>query len=442
MSLKEFCKKRANMIIMIAVLAIYICLTLSSSSFVNFNHDEVHAWNIASNFGFFDVVRLMRSEGHTFVWFMLMKPFTGFSIFAIKWLNWVFTFSAVILLWLFSQFKIPEKILITFSCPFLLIYPVVARCYGIGLLLLFAIAVLYKRRFEHPVWFGVLIFFAANTSLMAAIPALVLGLFFGIELIIKKKFLPVLILFLAPLSLYIQWHNPIIPAYSDEYLFLPRVIDFLFGNFKYSWCASWAKVVYPLMFIASLLFFRGKALGFWLLSSASLLAVFAFAYCGFDYHFYFFYVYLILACWINQDNKYSEFFIAVFCTLSLLYCFKTVDNVWHFKTYYRENAQCIMSAVEKGATIYTTLYDHNVLVPYLGKEPLKDFSGSPLLSFENFRTIYTDKRQELDLEALYKIAPDKSYLLIKSSQADGLTPDFTDKNRYKECGDDILYRFK
>ena len=442
MSLKEFCTKRANIIIMIAVLAIYICLTLSSPSFVNFNHDEVHAWNIASNFGFFDIVRLMRSEGHTFVWFMLMKPFTGFSIFAIKWLNWAFTFSAVLLLWLFSPFKLPEKILITFSCPFLLIYPVVARCYGIGLLLLFAIAVLYKRRFEHPVWYAILIFFAANTSLMAAIPALVLGLFFGIELIIKKRFLPALILLLAPLSLYIQWHNPIIPAYSDEYLFLPRVLDFLFGNFKYSWCASWAKVVYPLMFIASLLFFRGKALGLWLLSSASLLAVFAFAYCGFDYHFYFFYVYLILACWINQDNKYSEFFIAVFCTLSMLYCFKTVDNVWHFKTYYRENAECIMSAVEKGATIYTTLYEHNVVVPYLDKAILKDFSGSPLLSFKNFQTIYSGKSQELDLEALYKIALDKSYLLIKSSQADGLKLDFTDKNRYKECGDDILYRLK
>ena len=95
---------------MIVVLAIYIYLTLSNPSFMNFNHDEIHAWNIAANFGFIDIIRLMRSEGHTFIWFMLMKPFCGGSIFAIKWLNWTFTFSAVLLMWNFAPFKIQEKI--------------------------------------------------------------------------------------------------------------------------------------------------------------------------------------------------------------------------------------------------------------------------------------------------------------------------------------------
>lgn len=425
---------------MIVILAIYSYLTLSNPSFVNFNHDEIHAWNIAANFGFIDIIRLMRSEGHTFIWFMLMKPFCGGSIFAIKWLNWTFTFSAVLLMWNFAPFKIQEKILITFTCPFLLIYPVVARCYGVGILLLFAAAAMYKRRLEHPLWFSILILLAANTSLMAAIPSLVLGFLFGLELIKKRMFSGASILLIIPLSLYIQWHNPIIPAYSDQYLFLPRALDFLFGNFRYNWCDNLAKVVYPLVIIvASFMFFRGKALIFWLLSSFTLLFVFAFAYCGFDYHFYFFYVYLILAYWINSSLRFKNFFMAIFCTLSMLYCFKTVDTGWHFKTYYKETAACITESLNSGSTIYTTLYDHNVLLPYLDKVTLKDFSNNSLLSFENFQSIYT-KHPEPDFQKLYDIAPPDSYLLIKSVKVSGL--DFSDKTRFKECGSDILYRIK
>ena len=42
---------------MIVILAIYSYLTLSNPSFVNFNHDEIHAWNIAANFGFIDILK-------------------------------------------------------------------------------------------------------------------------------------------------------------------------------------------------------------------------------------------------------------------------------------------------------------------------------------------------------------------------------------------------
>lgn len=442
MSLKDLCDKRANVIIMVVVMTIYACLTISSQSFVNFNHDEVHAWNIASNFGFVDIVRLMRSEGHTFLWYLLIKPFTGCSMYAMKWINWVFTFSALIALWKFSPFRTPEKLLITFSCPFLLIYPVVSRCYGIGLLLLFAIAALYKRRFEYPVLFCILIFCTVNTSLMAAIPALVLGLLFGVELIKDKKIIPALILILAPLSLYIQWHNPIVPYYSEEYEFLPRVLDFLFGNFQFTWCSDWAKVVYPIVILSSLLFLRGKALVLWLISSLALISIFAFVYCGFDYHFYFLYVYLIMAFWINsENNKFEKFFVAAFCALSMLYCFKTVDSVWHFKTYFKENAECVMSGLPKGSKIYTSLHDHNTLIPYMDKNLLKDYDGSSLLSFENFQNIYTTHPEPV-LEDLYKIAEPNSYLLIRVYNVKGLGLDYSDKTRFRECQTDILYKLK
>lgn len=447
MSLKDFCLKRVNFFLLLGVLAIYVAATFSNPYFFNFNHDEIHAWNIASNFGFFDIIRLMRSEGHTFIWFMLIKPFTSFSIYSIKFLNWMFTFLAVTLLWIFAPFKPVEKFLITFSCPFLLIYPIVARCYGIGILLLFMVAILHKKRFERPILFSILIFLAANTSLMAAIPASVLGLIYSLEMIKhKQKVIPLLILLLVPISLYIQWHNPIIPSYTVQYDFKSRVIDFLFGRFLYNWCEIIAIAIYPLILVLSFLFFRmnTKILLFWLLSSSVLLSVFVFVYCGFDYHFYFFYIYLILAYWLmpDMDNlKCRKFFVIAFCALSFLFCMKTVSNEWHFKTYYKENASCIMDGIVKGSTIYTNLYEYNILLPYMDRSMLKDYDGNSLVSFENFQKIYLEHKS-LDLNKLYRIAPKNSYVLLKANSVKGKNLDFSKKTNYRECGADILYKIK
>ena len=443
--LKDFCIKYARVITVIIVLAIYACLTISNPFFRNFNHDEVHAWNIASNFGFIDIIKLMRSEGHTFIWFLLMKPFTGFSMYAIKWVNWIFAFSAVFFMWRFAPFKVQEKFLITFSAPFLLIYPVVARCYGIGLLLLFCVAALYKKRFEHPVWFSVLVFLAANTSLMAAIPSLALGGLFGIELIIKKKYLPLLILFLAPLSLYIQWHNPIIPFYSVNYVFSQRAKQFFLEFFRYNWCSTLAYIIYPGVLISSVLFFRRNIniLIFLMLSWGGLLLFFLFVYCGFDYHFYFFYVYLIMAYWMSPQGsgRSKKFFVTFFLLISILFCFKRVSNDWLVKTYYKETAACITSGLKTGTVLYMNLFDYNVLLPYLKEMNLRDYNGGSLVSFDNFSKIYS-KKVVLDYNSLYSRAVRNSYLLIKAGNAKDAGLNFSDKSRFKECGADILYKLK
>ena len=443
MRLKDFCEKKADYFIMVVVLTIYVCMTLSNPSFTNFNHDEVHAWNIASNFGFFDIIRLMRSEGHTFIWFILMKPFTCLSIYSIKWLNWMFTFGAIFLLWRFAPFKTLEKLLITFSCPFLLIYPVVARCYGVGILLLFILAILYKRRFEHPILYSILIFLTANTSLMTAIPALMLGCIFAFEIIKQKKDFSVLFILLAvPLSLYIQWHNPIIPFYSKDYIFVDRARNFFFEFYRFKWCNIVSGIIYTGMVISSVLYFYKnlKILYFLLFSWISLLFVFAFVYCGFDYHFYFFYVYLIFAYWITGTSLCcnKKIFAIFFILLSILYCFKRVSNIWMFKTYYKENAMCITKELDEHSIIYTNLFDYNVLLPYINNSQLKDYNGKPLVSFDNFKNIYLEKKK-VDLNNLYEIAPPNSYLLLKAISAKDLGLDFSQKENFKECGADILY---
>ena len=86
-------------IIAVLFIFVWIFITLFNPDIHKYNTDEIHAWNIASNFNFFEIIKLMRIEGHTFIWYMLLKPFTYFpNVFfpwIIKGLNWFFMLCAL-----------------------------------------------------------------------------------------------------------------------------------------------------------------------------------------------------------------------------------------------------------------------------------------------------------------------------------------------------------
>ena len=216
----------------VACVLIWVTISLMNPSLKVFCSDEIHAWNIATYFNLIEIIRLMNAEGHSFVWFYVIKPLTYFdNLFLMKVVNWLFACAAIIFMWIKAPFNVTNKVLISFSYPFLLLYPAIARCYSIGIFFLFLLCSLYNNRLKHPCLYSILIFIAANTSLMAAIPALILGFMFGCELIKRKIVKPALILILAPISLLIQWLHPIIPDYGIYYIFSERVADFL-NEFK------------------------------------------------------------------------------------------------------------------------------------------------------------------------------------------------------------------
>ncbi len=127
--------KKQNWVMIISLL-LWVTVTLIRV----FNHspwyDEAHAWTIAQELNLIEIIRLMRIEGHTFIWYLLLMPFakTNFMYpYSMLLLNWLFCFIAILILWLKSPFNNWIKFLISFSFPFLALYPVVARCYAIGI---------------------------------------------------------------------------------------------------------------------------------------------------------------------------------------------------------------------------------------------------------------------------------------------------------------------
>ena len=110
------------------------------------NNDEAHAWLIAEHFNIFQILEIMNNEGHFLLWYLIIIPFAKFNLLQpvyMQFINWLFCLGAIYLLWTKSPFSTSLKIAITFSCPFLHVYPIYARCYSIGIFFLFLSASLY-----------------------------------------------------------------------------------------------------------------------------------------------------------------------------------------------------------------------------------------------------------------------------------------------------------
>lgn len=140
--------------------------------------DEAQAWVIAKNTTLPELFADLCVEGHPCLWFLLIRPFAklGFSFY---WFSLISLFLMTIACYLFfkySPFHIITKFIILCSSLFLYINPVISRSYSLIVLLMVLICCVWKKRFERPILYGILV------SLLFQTHILMVG--FGIGLII------------------------------------------------------------------------------------------------------------------------------------------------------------------------------------------------------------------------------------------------------------------
>ncbi len=151
-----------------------------------FWRDEVRALTIAlSGEGVADMLRNLQGEGHPALWYLLLRgghvltgakqvlPGIAFAIGAgaAALFAWRAPFRPlVLLLAMFGAFVLRE-------------YTVLARNYGMSLLLMFAFAALYPRWKGRGVGLGLLLALLCNTNVPSVIIAGALGLFWGVEIL-------------------------------------------------------------------------------------------------------------------------------------------------------------------------------------------------------------------------------------------------------------------
>ncbi len=277
-------------------------------------YDEAHAWLIAQELNLFEIIKLMKIEGHTFIWYLCLMPFakTNFMYpYSMLLLNWLFCFIAILILWLKAPFNNWIKFLISFSFPFLALYPVVARCYSIGIMLLFALTAMENKKLEHPNWYALLLILCANTSIMAAVGATVFGCLFLYEMIKNKISIVIPICIMVSGAAIILLQLPLNLNNHTLIMFLNRPLNifFLKSTFFSNSLTLNILTIIILSILINIFYFKNKIIPIFLILCYALLFSIFYFYLGEMWHHFFFYIYLIISCWLIlakykfQDKK-------------------------------------------------------------------------------------------------------------------------------------------
>ncbi len=119
----------------------------------------------------FDIYKIIEYDGHPILWFLVI--YTGSLLTSsplILPISAIAVSLLAVLLFVFgSPFPLWIKALFLFCALTLYEYTVMVRDYGLSMLLLFGVAILYKRREKQPYLLALLLVLLANTTVQAAI---------------------------------------------------------------------------------------------------------------------------------------------------------------------------------------------------------------------------------------------------------------------------------
>jgi hypothetical protein len=149
------------------VAAAWLVLVIVTAWHHEFWRDEVRALSIAiAAPSLWDLPALLRDEGHPVLWYGLLHVAYAVthSVLVLPVLAALIACVAVLLFLWRAPFSLPLKVFFVFSILPLYEYAVMARNYGISMLLMFAFATLYPSRRRHPLALAALLAALANTN--------------------------------------------------------------------------------------------------------------------------------------------------------------------------------------------------------------------------------------------------------------------------------------
>jgi hypothetical protein len=151
-----------------------------------FWRDEIRAFSFALQGGnVVEMLRQLHGEGHPALWYLLLRG--AHAVVPIREvlpaIAWLVAAAAAALFAFRAPFRLSLIGLVLFSSFALTEYPVVARNYGISMLLLFAVAHLYPRWRDRGPSIGLLLALLCNTNVPSCLLAACFLLFWFVELL-------------------------------------------------------------------------------------------------------------------------------------------------------------------------------------------------------------------------------------------------------------------
>ncbi len=325
--------KLKNNKLFVTVIAIYIIITSLRLIFHQPWYDEALAWNISQNLNLLEIIKLMRVEGHTFIWYLLIMPFAKADLwypYPMLIINYIFALASVIYMWKKAPFNNLTKFVITFSFPFFILLPIVARCYAIGIFLLFILAGLYRDKLKYPIIYSTIISCCANTSVMAIIGASCFGFIFAFDLIkeglknnVSKKDFILSFSIMAVGACLILWQlggsNAEIQGNGTD--FFKNLSEYYIGTKPISNIIAITGSIFSSILLPICLFKNKKSLFFLFYTIGIMIFIFTQVYAGFTHHFIFFFVYALISYWIYSEENPKNTILKKITEISIMLMF-------------------------------------------------------------------------------------------------------------------------
>ncbi|MBS1955878.1 MAG: hypothetical protein JST89_16965 [Cyanobacteria bacterium SZAS-4] len=136
--------------------------------------DEADSWLCTRDESLSTILSRTGYMGTPILWYAVVFPLSklGLPYGAMESLNVIFALLSVGLIIFRSPFGFWLKATMCLSYLFTYEYSIIARSYGLSVLLIMCLAALYHKRLAHPLYFGVLIALLANTNVHGLIVAI------------------------------------------------------------------------------------------------------------------------------------------------------------------------------------------------------------------------------------------------------------------------------
>lgn len=296
-------------------------------------YDEAHAYTLSQEMNFFNFKQILHQEGHFIIWYLLLMPFAKLNFhypYPMLFINWLAYFAALIIMWKKAPFNNVLKLIVTFSWLSLNYFPIVARCYSIGILGFFILATMYNNQMKRPILYSIMIVLTAHTSLVATAPSVSFCMIFIYNLCKYRKTLSVknivFPLLILAFGIY-SWFFPYLDGYGYGHDILYTDFKYFIHilNFFYFYILLWYLIAFTLIVI-----FSNKTIRFFTIQTAiNFLIFFSCVHEAAPHHSIFLITFLIISIWLEPKlHKINIKTIPVLILFSLL-LFWNHGDLWY-----------------------------------------------------------------------------------------------------------------
>jgi len=307
---------------------VYALLIISFSFYHEIWRDEMRALSIVkASSSIFALMQNLKNEGHPLLWYFIL--FFGnqiiHSTILLKIASLTIAIVSMLIFMFYSPFSKVEKLFFMVGYFPLYEYSIMCRNYGLGMLLLFWILALIPKKEKNFLRISILLFFLANTSMLAWILTVSIFLYLGVELLLKEgKTTPTLRenifigsgiifmgLFLSAFSMFPDQTTIATPLYDITFhQFIEQLLQSLIshGNIAQEIFAHrFSFPVSGLILILYIYFIRKPSLILFLFSNImGIELLHRLIYPLAPRHFGFLFLAIISALWIHNFKPYSQ----------------------------------------------------------------------------------------------------------------------------------------